>query len=1140
MKKIATLAGMRIFSWVAFLTACASFIITLVLVGANYFFKQVSLDELLPAFSVEYADIRIAPQGNRFYISQLAIANKLQNPLLTADEVVIFNQTDKRQIHLLNTTIHLDSLRNLTAQELTKELLPALQEVTTRANPHVDSAPTTQPASDDAADKKPIIVLSQQTNFRSEQLPFSFTQTNITLQYHNGTTHIRASNDSNPFMLSVFAAISPQGQTSLHVTLSNWENPALTFPLLPLAWQDHNAHLNAFYDNTANTLSFHASGDAQEPSVLQHNAAAAQWQVYGHINTQQPQHWTLTTALNLNALPIPATEEIFETVSVYGEWHQQGEDWQYVSDYMTFANEELTAYIAAAAAGQRNTAGIPTATHALIYGNVLPVSLTVLSDYLTGTPDVHKWYSNAVIDGIATQLNFSYVLQPNENTPTTDIGISVAFDDGALRLDDGWQTARGLDGTFVLQGDEINIVGSGSYGKLRARQVSVRINNLYDSISTLFLDARSAQAGIADFIYTAQRTAPIRQQVTDYLEGVDLRGGSGQLSLALAMPLPDLAATKVTAQLAARGMTLSVSPIAPLTHINATLQFSENNFSGQANGRMNQRSAAPFTAILNNDTITARGVMTASDLWTAAQLPHYPKHSAIGFLDYTFSQTPLQQNFIGDLTDIEIDFPAPLQKESGAAATLDITIEESQLQAALHLPSLRVNILNNDDGIDIALNQNNNPPRRAGGMLHGNAAQVNIDDWLALNDDNNESESKTAAADSTDTNSNTAAAPAAPSHINLTLRQATFLNTENEFFIAQVNPLDNEAQAIRLSATNIGGDITVRDNNISGRFTHFNLVDTTTTTLTATLAAVDSINAAAITASVDASVTLATITTTAPNLSLHFDSIAYNSLTLGSAHLLTEQTEDTYQVRQFEIINTQSTLALAGTFEQSFSYLTVYLDSSNAAEILEIFKVSNFITEAQVSVFGALSWAGSFRQFERAALRGRIRMLATEVAYTDLDFGSGIVNFLSLFSPLSLLELGFTELTNPDKLFFNQVSGDITLKDGLAITEDITMDSDDVNVQLAGTSNYINRTHNLSGTVRPGKKLVEAGSTVGLGTGLAALEPTTFLIGTVLGKVFEDPISQIGSYNYTITGTWDEPLYKETTPTQPTTNEAGQ
>lgn len=1178
---------LRVVSWLALVAAIVVFLLTAGGIAVNYFLQRINLDGYLPSLTIGYGQVQVSRTagGTRVDLSQLHIATQANHtPLFTAADVAVLDTQHATHIKLIASDVYVDALQHFATDPAQSAALFTwiAQHATSAGTPaklatdplaylaayatkfHTWFGKSTQPAADTDAESgiahkaavsspsdKPIIVEAHRTRIHSTQLPLTLANTQVTVRYRNGQMQLHASDVSEPLTVSLYVVADASPQASVHLTVSHKEDAL---------WQQHTAHANVFY--TDRTLRFAAQGSAQQShAVLQSGgtlgattlaasaltADVAHWQLGGRWHMDQPQLFTITTALAADAVVLPGIAKTLATLAVYGRWQQDGTQWQFDSDHIAVVNADFAAYAAArtqGVGGIANSVSLALTQAVVAARTPQPLPLTVLSDYLHALPDVYGWYSRSVLDGTTDRLAFTFTNpQPHEQEPA--VRASTPFADAALRLDDGWPAATRLAGTFHLHDDEIHIVGRGDYGVLPAATVNVRINQIGEGASTLFLFARSETTPLATILAAARSTPPLRAQVDETLAGVRIDDGMGALSLSLSMPLSTPSAAVVTAQLSVRSATARAPPAPRLTDVAADLRFSNAQFYGTARGLLNRQAATAFTATIVNTTLAATGAIPAADLFAALSITLPPTaHSEpmSGLVGYTLTQTPEQTQLHGDLRDVALPLPPPFAKLRGMPATLSLATSNTpddllaggrHRHAALHTPAATVSLIAiGRTAAQIAVNAPATPPQHAGVAIHGNAAQVDLDGWLAF-----------AGAIGGEADGDARA----PFHLTLTLSDATFLNTRNASFIANLSPAtvsqDNNAQVIRISATHLEGIVTLADNQLSGYLPRFGFADAnaaTTATVAVTTASATGITIATTNEAegADEASTLAPPPPAAiPALSITIGALAYNNTTLGAAAVQTRTTPTAYQLQQFNIVQPQSTLALSGRYEDAFSYVSVQLHSNNASEILETFGISNFITSARVSLFGALSWPGAFHQLDRERLRGSIRLRAADVNYADLSFQTGVINFLSIFSPLSLLQLGFSDLANPDKLFFPNVSGDIMLEDGQAATESINMDSADVRVRLSGTSDFVRRTHDLRGSVQPGRKLVEAGSAVGIGTGLAALEPTSFVIGAVLGKIFEEPISQIGRYNYTITGAWDDPIYEEMPYTPPETEE---
>ena len=207
--------------------------------------------------------------------------------------------------------------------------------------------------------------------------------------------------------------------------------------------------------------------------------------------------------------------------------------------------------------------------------------------------------------------------------------------------------------------------------------------------------------------------------------------------------------------------------------------------------------------------------------------------------------------------------------------------------------------------------------------------------------------------------------------------------------------------------------------------------------------------------------------------------------------------------------------------------LSVLLTTSDLAAFLSGFSLDNFVNAGDMAITGNIFWPQLSTPWMIEDLRGVLHLEMNNVQYSKT--GPDVFRFLSILSPESLFNLGFTELGKPGGQSY-YIAGAIDIKDGFVSTEEIHMTSNDINIVLRGQTDMRHRQHDLAGRVRPGKRYMDAGSTVSLGATLAgatAFNPPVFLAAFLLGKVFEKPLSEIGAYNYTISGSWDEPVYTE-------------
>jgi len=127
---------------------------------------------------------------------------------------------------------------------------------------------------------------------------------------------------------------------------------------------------------------------------------------------------------------------------------------------------------------------------------------------------------------------------------------------------------------------------------------------------------------------------------------------------------------------------------------------------------------------------------------------------------------------------------------------------------------------------------------------------------------------------------------------------------------------------------------------------------------------------------------------------------------------------------------------------------------------------------------------------------------------------------LSLQSLPRRLTLDFRDIFS-DGFAFDNILGVMKVNQGVVSTNDFVMQGPAAVVTMTGTTDLSRETQNLRVKVVP-----VVGDSVSL---LAFLGGPVAGIGTfVLQKLLKDPLGQIAAYDYSVTGTWENPLAVKT------------
>ena len=188
------------------------------------------------------------------------------------------------------------------------------------------------------------------------------------------------------------------------------------------------------------------------------------------------------------------------------------------------------------------------------------------------------------------------------------------------------------------------------------------------------------------------------------------------------------------------------------------------------------------------------------------------------------------------------------------------------------------------------------------------------------------------------------------------------------------------------------------------------------------------------------------------------------------------------------------------------------------------------VSEGQAEISGQVSWNDSLLRPAFDVMDGEVTLVAHNARFANAK--TGIFKLMRLLTPDVFLNLGFSE-TLREGIKFESVSADFRIRQGFMSTENLVAASDDISVELSGGTDLDKETLDFRGKVRPGLAAVNAllGATM-IATAPAA--PVSAIVGWLAGKILKEPIDaikepffDIGSYEYRIIGTWDEPVYEE-------------
>jgi len=211
------------------------------------------------------------------------------------------------------------------------------------------------------------------------------------------------------------------------------------------------------------------------------------------------------------------------------------------------------------------------------------------------------------------------------------------------------------------------------------------------------------------------------------------------------------------------------------------------------------------------------------------------------------------------------------------------------------------------------------------------------------------------------------------------------------------------------------------------------------------------------------------------------------------------------------------------TQDGSSTELIGQLDSMNLSNFLRSWGLPASIATEQAHMRFNLHWQGAPYQFSFTKLKGHFSFTATNGQIVDigssneakLNFGR-LLTFLSIQSLTKRLQLDFSDLKTKGFDFTN-IQGNFILRNGNAITRDVTIEGSVAKISIAGRIGMLNKDYDLIIKVVP-----HFTSSLPVIVGLAG-GPVAGVVAWLANAVLGSTVQKIAETSYHITGSWSKP-----------------
>ncbi|MBI2970551.1 MAG: TIGR02099 family protein [Gammaproteobacteria bacterium] len=268
-----------------------------------------------------------------------------------------------------------------------------------------------------------------------------------------------------------------------------------------------------------------------------------------------------------------------------------------------------------------------------------------------------------------------------------------------------------------------------------------------------------------------------------------------------------------------------------------------------------------------------------------------------------------------------------------------------------------------------------------------------------------------------------------------------------------------------------------------------------------------------------------------PVLHVDIGDLVYDGKELGRVALNTHPIADGLAIEQFRFQKPDLLISGTGNWTQTGGEdKSEFNISLNAAQFDAMLKTFGYnvtaIDKGETDLSIDAAWAGTPMDFSLANLNGSLNMQIRKGQLLDIEPKAGrLFGLLSIQTLPRRLSLDFTDLFGKG-LAFDVIEGNFQISSGDAYTNDLYLRGPSANVAVTGRTGLAEKDYDQLVTVTP-----QIADTLPVASALFG--PIGIGIGAVLylaGEVFEsihNKIDTLLKYQYTITGSWDEPVIEK-------------
>jgi uncharacterized protein (TIGR02099 family) len=259
-----------------------------------------------------------------------------------------------------------------------------------------------------------------------------------------------------------------------------------------------------------------------------------------------------------------------------------------------------------------------------------------------------------------------------------------------------------------------------------------------------------------------------------------------------------------------------------------------------------------------------------------------------------------------------------------------------------------------------------------------------------------------------------------------------------------------------------------------------------------------------------------------PALDITVEQFANKDRALGRLELAAIAEGRDWRIERLRLVNAESTLAVEGVWQswlaQPRTQVNVKLEVSDVGKLLVRLGYPEGVRRGTAKLEGMLSWAGAPYDFDYPTLTGNFLLEAAKGQFVKLEPGIGkLLGVLSLQALPRRIALDFRDIFS-EGFAFDEITGAIKIQRGIATTDGLRIQGPSARITMSGEVDLSQETQKLRVRVTP-----HLSDTVSIAGALIG-GPVAGVAAFLAQRVLKDPLDQIVSYEYSVSGTWSDPI----------------